>query len=149
MIVYVGKGDMLKSEATAIVIPVNTVGVMGCGLALWLKNRRKDIYLDYRKKCLAGEFKIGDILIYNGNTHDIILFPTKKDWSAPSEVDYIRRGVMRLRELAVEGLVYDAAIPALGCGYGELDIHEDGIIDILFEHLDDLDNSFEIYTAKK
>lgn len=45
------KGDLLKSDAQALVNAVNTVGVMGKGIALQFKNRYPENYKVYKEAC--------------------------------------------------------------------------------------------------
>lgn len=42
------KGDLLKSDAEALVNAVNTVGVMGKGIALQFKNQYPENYKVYK-----------------------------------------------------------------------------------------------------
>jgi O-acetyl-ADP-ribose deacetylase (regulator of RNase III) len=53
MIVY-RQGDLFKSHAQVIVIPVNCVGAMGRGLALQIREKSPKLYRDYRKLCAEG-----------------------------------------------------------------------------------------------
>ena len=62
MIHYV-KGNLLESNAEALVNTVNTVGVMGKGIALQFKESFPMNYRVYRNACKKKEFNIGDILI--------------------------------------------------------------------------------------
>ena len=50
MIQYV-QGNILETTAKVIVNPVNTVGVMGKGLALHLKNKYPNMFNKYRYAC--------------------------------------------------------------------------------------------------
>lgn len=119
------KGNIFGREVDCIVNPVNTVGVMGKGLALEAKKRYPDNYAAYKKACDSGSFHVGTTLPYHrGFFHEpkyIINFPTKEDWREPSKIEYIESGladlVMQIKELELESI----AVPALGCGNGGLD----------------------------
>ena len=50
MITYV-KGDIFSSPSKIIVNTVNTVGVMGKGVALEFKKRYPDMFLSYKSLC--------------------------------------------------------------------------------------------------
>ena len=74
-------GDLLKSEAQALVNTVNTEGVMGKGLALQFKSAFPENYKIYRNACKKGQFSVGQMLITEeidifGNRKLIINFPT-------------------------------------------------------------------------
>ena len=52
-------GDIFESKAQTLVNTVNTVGVMGKGVALAFKEHFPDMYEDYRKRCESGLVKLG------------------------------------------------------------------------------------------
>jgi O-acetyl-ADP-ribose deacetylase (regulator of RNase III) len=58
MILYV-KGNLFNSPAQVLVNTVNTVGVMGKGVALEFKRLYPEMYQQYRTLCEAGRFDIG------------------------------------------------------------------------------------------
>ncbi len=49
----VRKGDLFASSAQTLVNTVNTVGVMGKGVALGFKQRFPEMYRDYVQRCEA------------------------------------------------------------------------------------------------
>jgi len=118
-----------------VVNPVNTVGVMGKGLALEFKERYSDMYRSYRKKCLSGALKIGQIHIWEVDPHEcrdpgprvIINLPTKVHWRNPSFWAQIEPGVRRMIE-CLKAIPYPReldcrpkiGIPRLGSGLGGL-----------------------------
>ena len=55
-------GNLLDSKAEALVNTVNTVGVMGKGIALQFKNQFPENYKRYAKACKNDEIKLGSIL---------------------------------------------------------------------------------------
>lgn len=48
------QGDLLQSNAEALVNTVNTVGVMGKGIALQFKNQFPKNYKEYKEACKNG-----------------------------------------------------------------------------------------------
>ena len=83
-------GNLLLSDAQALVNTVNTEGVMGKGIALQFKEEFQNNYEIYRRACKTGNFSIGEVLItedYNrvGEKKIIVNFPTKTTWRKPSE----------------------------------------------------------------
>lgn len=120
------KGNLLESSAEALVNTVNTVGVMGKGIALQFKNQFPNNYKIYLKACKNQEFNIGDLLVTEevsllGGKKIIINFPTKTDWRKPSEYSYIEKGVVELKKVIQERNIKSIAIPPLGAGNGGLE----------------------------
>lgn len=124
MIIY-KKGNILESEAVALVNTVNTQGVMGKGIALQFKNAFPSNYKIYQDICRNGNFQIGDLLIVEENglisgKKTIINFPTKTSWRKPSEYSYIEKGLDKLVQVIEEKKINSIAIPPLGSGNGGL-----------------------------
>jgi O-acetyl-ADP-ribose deacetylase (regulator of RNase III) len=114
--------NIFNIRCEAIVNAVNTVGVMGGGLALQFKNRYPLMFEGYRKLCKSGEFKIGDLYVYQGKEQIIVNFPTKDHYMYPSELEFIEKGMDALIEFLLQHeFVRSIAIPKLGCGLGGLD----------------------------
>ena len=124
MIIY-KKGNILESEADALVNTVNTQGVMGKGIALQFKNAFPSNYKIYQDICRNGDFQIGDLLIVEENglisgKKIIINFPTKTSWRKPSEYSYIEKGLEKLVQVIEDKKFNSIAIPPLGSGNGGL-----------------------------
>ena len=84
------KGNMFESDADALVNTVNTVGVMGAGVALAFKKQYPKNFSEYKIACDNGELKTGSILVVKENDgKTIINFPTKQHWKNGSEYEYI------------------------------------------------------------
>lgn len=144
MITYCGPGDMMQTKMDVIVIPVNTVGVMGCGIALWAKLKYPFIFESYRRLCKQGIYKIGDLALYKVSYNRwILLFPTKSEWSEKSELQYIEDGLIKLVGVYKELNIKSISFPALGCGYGELDFNRD-VRPLMYRYLDPLPIPIEI-----
>lgn len=133
------KGDLLQSDAQALVNTVNTVGVMGKGIALQFKNQYPHNYKIYKDACKKGELKVGEVLVVKDgdimNEKYIINFPTKEHWRSPSQLSYIQEGLKALNKAIVENNITSIALPPLGCGNGGLDwnVVKPMIIDALGE----------------
>ncbi|TAE28805.1 MAG: phosphatase [Cytophagales bacterium] len=119
------QGNLLNAPTEALVNTVNTVGVMGKGIALQFKETYPKNYALYRAACKAGAFKTGEVLAVQDETATgqkwIINFPTKEHWKGRSEYEYIESGLKALRAKLVELAVNSVALPPLGCGNGGLD----------------------------
>lgn len=119
MIEYI-EGDIFKSPAQVIVNPVNTVGVMGKGLALSFKQRYPEMFTFYRAACEKKQFKIGKLMLWYAPDHWILLFPTKENWRNPSKIEYIEKGLVKFVQTYADKNINSIAFPKLGCGNGEL-----------------------------
>ncbi len=118
--------NLLDSDAEALVNTVNTVGVMGKGIALQFKNQFPNNFKLYSNACKADEIQVGSLFITEENSliggkKIIINFPTKTDWRKPSEYSYIESGLIDLVRIIKERNIKSVAIPALGAGNGGLD----------------------------
>jgi O-acetyl-ADP-ribose deacetylase (regulator of RNase III) len=117
-------GSLLDAEADALVNAVNTVGVMGKGVALQFRRSFPDNYAAYRRACEHGDVTLGAMFVVdNGQLtrpRFIINFPTKKHWRSRSKLDDIKTGLADLRDVLTSRGITSVAIPALGCGNGGL-----------------------------
>jgi O-acetyl-ADP-ribose deacetylase (regulator of RNase III) len=115
-------GDILQSKAQTLVNTVNCVGVMGKGIALEFKNRFPEMYQDYVVCCERGEVKPGVPYLYRGLfPPQVINFPTKDHWKSLSNIGDVEHGLEYLLAHVVQWRVESLAIPALGCGNGQLE----------------------------
>ncbi len=119
-------GNILDSNAEALVNTVNTVGVMGKGIALQFRKAYPNNYKIYKKSCGNNELEIGKLLVTKDSNISsgekiIINFPTKKHWRSPSEYLYIEQGLDSLIQIIKEYNISSIAIPPLGSGNGGLD----------------------------
>lgn len=118
-------GNLLDCDVEALVNTVNTVGVMGKGIALMFKERFPDAFLDYERACEAEEIRIGKVHVFQRKDlygpKWIISFPTKKHWRHPSKLSWIEEGLADLRRVIIDRGIKSIAIPPLGSGNGKLD----------------------------
>lgn len=125
--IHYTKGNIIQADVEALVNTVNTVGVMGKGIALVFKKAFPDNFKIYRQLCEDKEFDIGDILITNtGQIRPkfIVNFPTKKHWRGRSRIEFIEIGMKKLVKEINEKKIKSIAIPPLGCGNGGLNWNE-------------------------
>lgn len=117
-------GDITDSQAEAIVCTVNTVGVMGKGLAKACADRFAGLEEAYAEACEVGSVEIGSIwahptgLLFGPKF--VACFATKRDWRNPSRIEWVERGVLALASWIEEESVSSIAVPPLGCGLGGL-----------------------------
>jgi len=143
-VIKVVKGNLFESNAQTWVNAVNCVGVMGKGIALEFKNRFPDMYEDYVSRCKRGEAKLGRPYLFKRLVPPWILnFPTKDHWRSAARLRDIIDGLEYLTPHYKEWGIESLAVPALGCGQGQLDWEKVG--PILHHHLRKLDVSVELY----
>ncbi len=117
-------GNILDSNADALVNTVNEVGVMGKGVALQFREAFPANTRAYEQACKAGLVRVGRMFVTENEALTgprwIINFPTKKHWRHPSQMDWIREGLVDLILVVREKGIESIAVPPLGCGNGGL-----------------------------
>lgn len=156
------KGDMFFSRMQTLTVSVNTVGVMGKGLASRAKYQFPDVYVKYQDLCKNKTLKMGKPYLYkreisldyiladeserltNLNLRTwFLLFPTKTDWRNMADLSGIEEGLKWLVNNYKKEAISSLAIPALGCGLGGLSW---GVVGpILCRYLQKLDIPVKLY----
>lgn len=117
-------GDILSSDAEALVNTVNCVGIMGRGIALQFKNAFPENFKAYEAACTREEVQPGKMFVFEnrrlGAPTYIVNFPTKRHWRGKSRMQDIDSGLQALvAEIRARG-IQSIAIPPLGSGLGGL-----------------------------
>jgi O-acetyl-ADP-ribose deacetylase (regulator of RNase III) len=123
------EGNLLDAKTEALVNTVNTVGVMGKGIALMFKEAFPENLRAYTDACKKKQIKIGHMFVterqnWVGGPKWIINFPTKQHWRNPSKIEWIRDGLQDLKRLILKNGIRSIALPPLGSGNGGLDWKE-------------------------
>jgi hypothetical protein len=131
-------GDMFFSRMQTLTVSVNTVGIMGKGLASRAKYQFPDLYVRYQDVCRRGLLRMGVPYLYKresslheeladdpGSFTDIqetwfLLFATKTHWKNRADLDGIVQGLNWVRDNLETHGITSLAMPALGCGLGGL-----------------------------
>jgi len=135
-------GNIFESEAQALVNTVNTIGVMGKGIALQFKKAFPNNFKAYYKACKNNEVAIGKLFVTRDSNLTsgeklIINFPTKKHWRNPSEYSFVEEGLDDLIRVIENKNIKSIAIPPLGSGNGGLKWEKvKKIIEDKLDHLD-------------
>lgn len=111
---------LFDSPAQTLVNTVNTVGVMGKGIAAEFKRRYPEMFDRYRVFCQSKQLDIGKLYLYRTPNKWVLNFPTKKHWRYPSKMVYIEAGLQKFVSTYTECGVSSIAFPQLGCGNGGL-----------------------------
>jgi O-acetyl-ADP-ribose deacetylase (regulator of RNase III) len=134
-------GNILDAGTQALVNTVNTVGVMGKGIALQFKNSFPENYAAYKAAVDKGLLKIGEVQVvpvrHTNGVAFIINFPTKAHWRFPSRIEWIEQGLKDLKEKIATHNIRSIAIPPLGCGQGGLNWNQ--VKPIIIKTLEDVD----------
>ncbi len=119
------RGNLLEADTEALANAVNTVGVMGKGIALQFKRAFPENYEAYRRACDQGQVRLGEMFVFETGRlappRYIINFPTKGHWRSGSKLDDIEAGLEDLARVIRERGIRSVAVPPLGCGHGGLD----------------------------
>ena len=138
--------SIFLSSAKALVNPVNTVGVMGKGLAYQFKKKYYTNYILYNELCANSGFDIGDIFITQALDGKMIVnFPTKKHWRNPSRFEYIEAGLITLARRIKEIELPSISLPMLGCGLGGLE--KSVVLGTIKKHLSELECDIIIHSV--
>jgi O-acetyl-ADP-ribose deacetylase (regulator of RNase III) len=139
------EGDLFFSRMQTLTVSVNTVGIMGKGLASRAKYQFPDVYVFYQDLCRKKILRMGKPYLYkrevsfdyqladepatltNGNLETwFLLFPTKEHWKNRADINSIEKGLQWLEGNYKKEGIKSLAIPALGCGLGWLEWKEVG-----------------------
>lgn len=116
--------SLLTSPAQTLVNTVNTVGVMGKGLAAEFKKLYPSMFAEYKEVCDRGELKPGGLWLWRGADQWVLCFATKKHWRHPSKIEYIENGLREFRAHYEKLGIREISFPRLGCGNGGLEWSE-------------------------
>jgi O-acetyl-ADP-ribose deacetylase (regulator of RNase III) len=119
------QGNLLDADAEALVNTVNTVGVMGKGIALMFKDAFPQNFRAYAAACKAGEVEVGRMFVterggLGPGPRWIVNFPTKMHWRNPSRLAWIEAGLADLVAVIESLGIRSIALPPLGSGNGGL-----------------------------
>lgn len=119
-------GNLLEAPAEALVNTVNTVGIMGKGIALQFKQAFPEMFRDYERACQNDAVKLGKMDVHDlgglvGGPRWIINFPTKGHWRSKSKLADVKSGLSDLVNVIETLGIRSIAVPPLGCGHGGLE----------------------------
>lgn len=120
MITYV-VGDLFQSPAKVLVNPVNTVGVMGAGIAADFKSYYPEMFTQYQALCTQEQLELGKLWLYKTPHKWILNFPTKQHWRSQATVDGIVAGLQKFAATYAEQGLTSVSFPLIGTGNGKLD----------------------------
>ena len=132
------KMNVFDCHTDVVVVPVNTVGVMGKGLALAYKQKYPLGYQRYVEYCHSHLLVVGQPILHSEPfIKPTLFFPTKQHWKAPSKTEWIDSGLRYFSERAEQGSFRSYAFVPLGCGNGGLDYRNE-VRPLLYKYLEPL-----------
>jgi hypothetical protein len=160
------EGDLFFSTMQTLTVSVNTVGIMGKGLASRAKYQFPDVYVVYQDACRSKKLQMGKPYLYkresfvdeeladepsslstpNSNKW-FLLFATKKHWRENSDIAGIEQGLQWVKDKYKTEGIKSLAIPALGCGLGGLEWKDVG--PLICQYLVTLDIPVAIYLPRE
>ena len=109
MITYL-HGNLLEDDAQALVNTVNTVGVMGKGIALQFKSRFPANFVAYADACKSEQVQIGHLFVTEPaelmGPRWVVNFPTKQHWRDPSRIAWVVVGLQALQNRLVDWICW-------------------------------------------
>ncbi len=120
MITYV-LGGFFTSPAQVLVNTVNTVGVMGKGLAKEFKAVWPEMFDAYVARCEAVDLVPGSLHLWRSPHKWVLNFPTKRHWRQRSRPEDVEAGLRTFAATWADYGITSVAFPQLGCGNGGLD----------------------------
>src|SRR5215813_6357415 len=106
LMIHYTQGNLLDADVEALVNTVNTVGVMGKGIALMFKEAFPENFKAYELACKKNEIQVGRMFVTRRDDllgpKWIVNFPTKKHWRQPSQMEWIVDGLVDLTRVIRE-----------------------------------------------
>ena len=146
MILYEERADIFKSGFQTLVNPVNTYGTMGAGLAKKFARRFPGLETAYKQAINRNVFVRKGIFVYAVPDSDkkVVCLATKRHFSQPSKLEWIDEGLKVLaRDFSLYGIT-SLAVPALGCGLGQLKWED--VRPLILHHLEPIDLPVGIFS---
>jgi len=147
--IEIKKGNIFTTNCHTIVNTINTVGIMGAGIAYEFKLRFPEMFEKYKQFCESKQINIGTLWIYklikydNENYEYILNFPTKQHWKYPTKIEYLEQGLQKFIDTYKQKGILSIAFPLLGASKGGLS--EEQSISIMKKYLDKIDIPVEIW----
>ena len=142
------RGNLFDSRMQTLCNTVNTVGVMGAGIAKEFKIRYPEMFEEYKEMCAQKRVVPGEPYCWKpadggARSHWVLNFPTKKHWRHPSKIEWLESGLQYLQENYRRWGIVSLAVPALGCSLGKLSWEQ--VRPLMERYLSEMDVPVEIY----
>ena len=136
-----------RPKGSAFGVTVNTKGVMGAGVAKYIRDNHPIVYTQYKEACKNGKLLEQGYLEVMDLFQTFVCVITKHDWKNDSKYEYIIDSLLKLDArmlMSKEGMlghgIEEINLPPVGCGNGNLIWEE--VEDKLKEDLKDTQMNF-------
>jgi O-acetyl-ADP-ribose deacetylase (regulator of RNase III) len=113
-------GDLLKASERVRMHGCNAKGVMGAGIAALIRQKYPIAYLDYHRRCVRGEVRLGDVFPVDVGDGTIIINAITQDeyGGNKTNISYkaVRECMFRVNILAQHHKWDSIAMPKIGAG---------------------------------
>jgi len=108
-------GDAFSSDCPALGHGVNTLGVMGAGIAVQFRQRWPAMYPAYRQACPSGQLQPGGLFVYYASDRLIANLATQRGVGrGAARIEWVRQAARAAARLLLEGLALAAYRRRLG-----------------------------------
>lgn len=123
-VLYMDEGsNIFRTDCEALVVGTNCLGANGAGMAKEAARLYKGWSKEHKALCVRTRPRPGTVTLYGeGTPHKdwptqyLLALATKDDWRNPSELGWVRAGLVDLERTLYTTGIKSVAIPALGCG---------------------------------
>lgn len=144
--------DIFDEPGDLYVVTVNTVGVMGAGVAKAFADRYPELVERYKHDCRYRIITIGHPVVYRADDgKHFLMFPTKENWRNDSRYDYIGAGLQwMINNVGEEDGIdpqWRIVMPPLGCGNGHLNF--DIVSEMIAKAAQDMPNPIKVVYSRR
>jgi len=79
------------------------------------------MYEEYRRRCLDGTFRLGDVMVWAASDRTVFNLGTQRTWRTTADLAAIERAVEAMLRLAEEHGIDAIGVPRIGTGLGGLE----------------------------
>ncbi|MCB9601486.1 MAG: macro domain-containing protein [Sandaracinus sp.] len=114
-------GDLFAApDLDALAHGCNCAGAMGKGIAIEFRARFPKMYAEYKNRCLAGTFALGDVFCWRSGAVTVFNLGTQKSWRTKAELGAIEQALRTMVDEAQTLGVRRIGLPRIGAGLGGL-----------------------------
>ncbi|UNP29291.1 macro domain-containing protein [Lysobacter gummosus] len=115
-------GDIFSTpDVIAFAHGCNCAGAMGKGIAVSFRRHWPAMYQEYRRRCAVGEFKLGDVFLWEQENISIFNLGTQQSWRTKAEYWAVKKSLSEMVRLAEDRKVREIVLPRIGAGLGDLE----------------------------
>ncbi|NUO78358.1 MAG: macro domain-containing protein [Lysobacter sp.] len=99
----------------------NCAGAMGKGIAVTFRERWPRMYDEYRRRCKAGSFQLGDVFVWKEDGDVVFNLGTQSSWTKKAELWAVEKALTEMIREAEVLCIQQVALPRIGAGLGGLE----------------------------